>query len=110
MTQPISLDDRLLAVSHNWAEAHGATLARLGRRVLNDSSFFGRFDGPKASTTTATLAKFARFFADRGNWPDGRVPAEAIAFCHVNGVSVADGEDATGKPETASRADIGEAA
>ena len=83
----LSLTDRLLAAARVWIEAHDVTLARLGRTVVNDTSFFARLDKPNASPTTATLEKFARFLADPVNWPEGKVADEAKGLAHVVGVS-----------------------
>ena len=88
----VSLLDRLHRVSDLWVETCGATRAKLGRLVVNDGGFFTRLGNQPRGTTTETLERFARFFADGANWPDGRVPAaaevEVAAFCHVNGVSL----------------------
>ena len=82
-----SLLDRLRNCAELWAEANEASLARLGRAVVNDGGFFARVERPEASTTTATLEKFARFLGDAGNWPEGRVPAEVNGFLAVTGIS-----------------------
>jgi hypothetical protein len=84
----IPLVDRLQICAALWTEAHDpqATLSRLGKAVLNDGAFFDRLG--KRGPTTETLDRFARFFADAGNWPEGAVPEEARAFAHVTGVSL----------------------
>ena len=88
MTQDtLTLTDRLFAAARAWVEAHDATLARLGRAVVNDTSFFARLEKPQASPTTATLEKFARYLADPVNWPEGKVADEAKALAHVVGVT-----------------------
>lgn len=87
-----TLVERLLAGAQAWAEANDATLARLGRMVVNDGGYFTRVDTPEASTTTGTLEKFARFFADPGNWPNGEVPAIAAAFVAVVGIPAAEAD------------------
>jgi hypothetical protein len=53
---------------------------------LNDSKLFGRLrEG--ASVTTATLEKFASFFADSSNWKDGVIPQEVATFVGIVGTS-----------------------
>ncbi len=94
---PVAPLERLFLAANQWAEACGKSRSHLARLVVNDSGFFSRIDGGKTSPTLTTLTKFAQFFADAGNWPDGRVPAEAVEFAHVNGVSVEAGEVATGQ-------------
>lgn len=91
----LPLIDRLVLVAARWAAAHEATLARLGREVVNDGGFFGRLEAPGANTTTATLEKFARFLAEPGNWPGGTVPGEAHRFAHIMGISASSGDPAT---------------
>lgn len=93
----MDLKSRLFAAADAWLAAHDAPPSRLGKRVAGDANYFERLKADSASTTTATLTKFAQFFADAGNWPDGRVPAEAVEFAHVNGVSVERVEAATGR-------------
>ena len=88
MSEPIPILDRLLAAAKAWCAANDATLPRLGKRVVRDTSFFNRIEQSNASTTTATLTRFAAFLSDGGNWPDGRVPQIALDFAHVVGVSV----------------------
>jgi hypothetical protein len=85
----ITLLDRLIIAADLWAAANGGTRSRLSRTVINDGGFFGRLESPGASTTTATLEKFARFLGDAANWPGGAVPQEVCAFIHVTGVSSA---------------------
>lgn len=97
MDMPFSLVDRLRDCAGRWVSAHGASLARLGRTVINDGGFFARIDAPGASVTTATLERFARFLGDPGNWPDGAVPDEVAAFVHVTGVSPPAAAPATGQ-------------
>ena len=96
---PLTQLDRLYRAADCWTAAHEASRARLARLVVNDTGFFSRLESGKANPTLATLERFARFFADGANWPDGRVPAaaevEVAAFCHVNGVSLAKGAPAT---------------
>jgi hypothetical protein len=98
MDTPVSPIDRLLVCAAEWVasdDSGKATFARLGREVVNDGGFIPRIERPGASTTTATLEKFARYFIDPVNWPVGRngireVPQAAIEFAHVMGVSPAD--------------------
>lgn len=84
--EPAPLIERLKAAAQQWVEANDASLARLGRAVMNDNGFFSRIDGNPV-TTTATLERFARFLGDAANWPEGIVPEEVRAFVHVTGVS-----------------------
>ncbi|MBA3053627.1 MAG: hypothetical protein FP826_01520 [Sphingomonadales bacterium] len=80
------LVERLRLCAQLWTDHNAATLARLGRTVINDGGYFARIDSPEASTTTATLEKFARFLGDGANWPDGLVPEAVRDFVHVVGV------------------------
>lgn len=95
-TEPAPLVERLKSAAQQWANANDATLARLGRVVMNDNGFFSRIDGNPV-TTTATLEKFARYLGDGGNWPDGDVPADVLAFVHVTGVTAESVEASTGQ-------------
>lgn len=94
-TPALGLSDRLKQCATLWAEAHDATLARLGRAAINDSSFFTREDRPQG-VTTGTLERFARFLGEPGNWPDGVVPEAVLAFVHVVGVRPEAAAPATG--------------
>jgi hypothetical protein len=85
--QPLPLTELLCSVASIWAEQSGTSVARLGRLVVNDTSFFTRFDNPRASTTTATLEKFAAFLGDAGNWTEGAVPQEAVDLAHRVGIT-----------------------
>lgn len=110
MSQPVSLDARLKSVSALWAERAGSTLAALGRRAVNDTSFFTSLDRGR-SPSTATLEKFARFLSDGANWPAGRVPQEVVDFAHVVGISREDAALSAGKADQVSPgAGVGEAA
>ena len=91
--QPIPLTELLCAVAAIWAEKSDASLARLGRLVKNDTSFFTRFENARVSTTTATLEEFAAFLGDAGNWPDGAVPQEALDLAHRVGISTREAQD-----------------
>lgn len=86
LTEPAPLVERLKAAAQAWVEAHDASLARLGRLVMNDNGFFSRIDHNPV-TTTATLERFARYLANPTNWPNGSVPAEVGAFVHVTGIT-----------------------
>lgn len=91
MPKSLRLIDRLRASAALWAEANGASQAKLGRLAINDSSYFNRVESPQG-TTTATLEKFARFLVDPDNWPAGddgirRVPDDVLAFAHIVGVT-----------------------
>lgn len=98
-----SLIDRLRECAQLWAAANEASLARLGRTVVNDGGFFSRIDQPSASTTTATLERFARFLSDEGNWPGGQVPPDVVAFAHVNGVTAPAAAASPGNPDRISQ-------
>lgn len=95
---PLRLIDRLRIAAALWADANDATLARLGRGAINDSSYFTRSE-PAQGPTTGTLEKFARFLGDPGNWPDGVVPGEVCAFVHIVGVSACGPAPATGQAD-----------
>ncbi len=97
--QPIpTLLDRLRHVAGQWCDANDASMAKLGRAVINDGGFFTRIVGQSGSTTTATLEKFARYLIDPVNWPEGAVARDAIAFGHVVGVIPQCEAAATGLP------------
>lgn len=96
-SDPIPLLDRLIACSQLWSAATGRSLGALASVVVNHGSFFERLGGAGASTTTATLEKFARFLGDAGNWPDGDVPSDVLAFVHVTGVTAETDAVATSK-------------
>ncbi|MAE92997.1 MAG: hypothetical protein CMI67_26045 [Pelagibaca sp.] len=101
---PMSLDDRLRQASAAWCSANKAKPGRLGRLAINDGGFFTRLENnPGASTTTATLTRFAEFLADPANWPDGVVADEAKALAHVVGVSPQDAALSAGKVAAISR-------
>ena len=85
--QPTSLIDRLRHCALLWSEAHGRTIGALSSIVMNHGSFFDRFAAPGASTTTATLERFARFLGDPENWPDRDVPPAVADFVRVVGVA-----------------------
>lgn len=95
-TEPAPLVERLKISAQQWAFANDASLARLGKQVMNDSGFFSRIDGNPV-TTTATLERFARFLGDQANWPEGVVPSEVRAFVHITGVTAEAVEPSPGK-------------
>ena len=104
-----SLIDRLRSLALRWTLETDATFARIGRAVVNDTAFFTRLDVAGASTTTATLEKFAAWLADPVNWPDRTVPQEALDFAHVCGVTpergaASGGIDGESSPELGSAA------
>lgn len=88
MNEPRTLTDRLVASSECWATRADASLARLGKLVVNDTAFFTNLARMRRGPSTDTLEKFARFLADPASWPDGVVADEAKALAHVVGVSV----------------------
>lgn len=95
--QPTPLIDRLRHCATLWSDANGRTLGALSSIVMNHGSFFDRFIEPGASTTTATLERFARYLGDAANWPDGVVPETVCDFVHVVGVTPAVAAPATGQ-------------
>lgn len=101
---PPSLTDRLRAAAGQWVSANEASLARLGRLVVNDGAFFTKLDTMPRGPSTDTLEKFARFLADPANWPDGAVAEEARALAHVVGVSLPDAAGSAGNPDDLSGA------
>lgn len=78
----MNLTDHLNACAELWAEASGKSVARLSTIVVNDGKFFARLGTGKLGIHTATLEKFADFFADAGAWDEGRIPAEVSEFIH----------------------------
>lgn len=100
----LSLDDRLRIACAAWCAANDAKPGRLGRLVINDGGFFTRLENnPGASTTTATLTRFAEFLADPANWPEGAVAEEAKALAHVVGVTPLGAAASAGKTDGISR-------
>lgn len=75
------LPDHLMACADAWVSRNDASLARLGRLAANDSSFFNRV-GKAQGPTTATLEKFADYFGNPENWPEGDVPLDVMGFVH----------------------------
>ncbi len=86
LTNSVRLVDRLRSCAELWAGANSASLAKLGRLAVNDSSYFNRIESPQG-TTTVTLERFARFLLDASNWPDGDAPGEVMSFAHAVGVA-----------------------
>lgn len=85
--EPTPLVERLRLCGEMWADASGATLARLGRTVINDGGYFSRVEANPV-TTTLTLERFAAFLGDPANWPDALVPKVVCEFVRVVGVEV----------------------
>lgn len=86
-----SLITRLRHCADLWAQAHDATLARLGRTVVNDGGYFTRLDSQPKGTTTASLERFAQFLGNPGNWPEGHTLPEAVQqFVAITGVHTGD--------------------
>ena len=110
--QTLSLDDRLRLACAAWCAANEAKPGRLGRLAINDGGFFTRLENnPGASTTTATLTRFAEFLTDPANWPDDVVADEARALAHVVGVTAPAAAMSAGKAGAISRPPVrGEAA
>ncbi|MGX7896867.1 hypothetical protein [Tsuneonella sp. HG222] len=97
MSPQPSLTERLKSCADLWAAAHESTTARLGRVVVNDTSFFSGLDARVKGPSIDTLEKFARYLAEPANWPDGQVPDDAVQFAHVCGVSAGAGVASAGK-------------
>ena len=98
-----TLIERLQNCAMLWTQAHSAVPGRIGRVVANDAGVLPRISQPGASVTTATLEKFAAYFADPANWPGGVVPQEAIELAHVTGVTPAPVVSSPGKAAPNSR-------
>ena len=98
----LSLTDRLRRCADKWVAANEASLARLGRAVVNHNGFFTDLDRMARGPSTDTLEKFARFLSDGGNWPEGRVPQVAVDFAHVVGISADEAEVSAGLSDEAS--------
>ena len=85
---PMTLIDYLTRLARLWSEATGTSQARLATRVANDGKLFQRIAGG-AAVTTPTFERFLLFFRDPGNWPDGRIPAQAektlLALASIRG-------------------------
>lgn len=103
MNEQLTLTERLVAASDCWATSQDATLARLGKAVVNDTAFFTNLARMRRGPSTDTLEKFARFLADPANWPDGSVADEAKALAHVTGVIAPAAALSAGKTNGVSR-------
>lgn len=103
MSEQQTLTERLVAAGERWAAAHDATLARLGKMVVNDTAFFTNLARMRRGPSTGTLEEFAQFLADPANWPDGDVAEEAKALAHVVGVTAPAAAVSAGKAGAISR-------
>jgi hypothetical protein len=78
----LTFEEALIAIGSEYAAAvaeHGGrSLARIATIVANQSTFFSRLENG-ATCTARNIEKFAAFFADPGNWPNGVVPVRASA-------------------------------
>ena len=90
------LIDRLRIAADAWSSATDRTVGALSAIVTNHGSFFDRLGSTRAGVSTTTLEKFARFFADPANWPDGAVSPAASEFVHVVIGSTSDAGPASG--------------
>lgn len=100
MEQPPTLIDRLRSASDRWVAADEThSLARLGRLVVNDTSFFSGLAERVKGPSTDTLEKFGRYLADPANWPEGLVAREARDLAHVVGVSLPGDARSAGNPD-----------
>jgi hypothetical protein len=79
----LPLVERLRACAALWVDDQAASLARLGRAVMNDGGFFSRIESNPV-TTTATLERFAEFLTNPQNWT-GEVPGEVARFAQIVG-------------------------
>lgn len=82
----LPLVERLRGCAALWADDQAASLARLGRAVMNDGGFFSRVESNPV-TTTATLERFAEFLINPANWI-AEVPGEVAQFARIVGVKV----------------------
>lgn len=71
------ITDHLLELGTIWARVSDRSLATLASKVANDSGLFGRLAGGK-EVNTGTFEKFLHFFRNGDNWPDQRVPQDAV--------------------------------
>ncbi|UZW54946.1 hypothetical protein NUH86_15945 [Sphingobium sp. JS3065] len=75
-----TFEQSLLAVSRIYVRAvaarGGKSLARVATIVVNHGSFFDRLERG-ATCTVRNLDKFAAYFSDAANWPEGVVPDDA---------------------------------
>lgn len=71
------------------AESGGPSLARVATIVVNRGSFFTALSAGKGCTLQ-NFEKFVDWFAERGNWPDNRIPALARDNLHSLGISIPD--------------------
>jgi len=92
-----SYEASLLAIADAYAAAvdaeGGKSLARVATLVVNRGSFFERLrEGGGCSARN--LAKFAEWFRDPANWPDGLIPHAAHVALAGIGRSAAQPESA----------------
>jgi len=80
MDSQVNLIAMLRRCAEQWCTDCEASPARLGRTVVNDGGYFDRISIEGASTTTATLEKFAAFLGDSAHWPSGAVPPQVCEF------------------------------
>ncbi|MGD9470637.1 MAG: hypothetical protein AB7G24_00905 [Novosphingobium sp.] len=108
---PLSPITRLQACTALWCAATGRSRGALSSIVANDGGFFTRLDSPGATTTVATLQKFARFLGDAANWPEGHlVPVEVSAFLHAVGITPPAAPPSTGQAAAMSATSIPDSA
>lgn len=93
----LTIAEHLCQCARRWTETHNARPTSLGYAVARDGKISQRLLSGQGDVTTGTLEKFAAFFADPANWPEGDVPAEAAAFAHRVGVSAATPPVSSGK-------------
>jgi hypothetical protein len=73
----LRITDHLLELGTIWARVSDRSLATLASKVANDSGLFVRLASGK-EVNTGTFEKFLNFFRNGDNWPDQRVPQDAI--------------------------------
>lgn len=99
----MQLIDRLLSLAQLWAAARGLSLSRLGFLVVRDGNFFERLGGGGSCTIT-TFEKFLAYFRDAMHWPEGIIPAAALALLddlppHAALDTLTDDTLSSGKPD-----------
>lgn len=89
---------QLVRLADIWATESGRSLARLATIVVNRGHFFEAL-AKGGDCGTETFEKFLHFFRDGANWPDGRIPQNAVVLLdNFASIAVEDAES-TGKAD-----------
>ncbi len=76
-SRKLRMIEQLCQLAEIWATANDRSVARLATIVLNRGHFFETLRNG-GDCGTETFEKFLSFFRDGANWPDQRVPQDAV--------------------------------